>query len=187
MQQPPWRDDWPSPDPPPLGFDPRAVTDGRIAELQQRLRGELLERRILSAGRMGSGIDGAILALGLELAAGLAQRGVRRFDVFVLRVAADVDASLQELRPFVRGWYNGGRDLLEDFGVDISGMDSHEAVLAARNEMDRRASIVQRGTCRRPSCRAPAHLKGDLNGPRVPTICQLCHASRPWTRNGPAS
>ena len=44
--------------------------------------------------------------------------------------AADLDTSVESLRPYLRAWYNGARDMMEDAGLDIAGTDDPDTVRA---------------------------------------------------------
>ncbi|MND20844.1 Transglycosylase SLT domain protein [compost metagenome] len=118
----------------PLGSKPKAerpdtygvsnklVTADRAAELRKRLKAKLAQ--------LNSGIDPEILALGTELAVFHVEAGVRKFADFARTMAADLDMPLSRIRPYLRSWYNGSRDMMEDAGVSIEGMDSPDTVRA---------------------------------------------------------
>lgn len=96
------------------------VSDDRAAELRARLKEKL--------NQLNSGIDPEILAIGAELAVYHIERGARTFTAFAKNVAADLDVSMDKVRPYLRSWYNGARDMIEDMGSTIEGMDSAETV-----------------------------------------------------------
>ena len=96
------------------------VSDDRAAELRARLKAKL--------NQLNSGIDPEILAIGAELAVYHIERGARTFTAFAKNVAADLDVSMDKVRPYLRSWYNGARDMIEDMGGTIEGMDSAETV-----------------------------------------------------------
>ena len=96
------------------------VSDDRAAELRARLKAKL--------NQLNSGIDPEILAIGAELAVYHIERGARTFTAFAKNVAADLDVSMDKVRPYLRSWYNGARDMIEDMGGMIEGMDSAETV-----------------------------------------------------------
>ena len=96
------------------------VSDDRAAELRARLKAKL--------SQLNSGIDPEILAIGAELAVYHIERGARTFAAFAKNVASDLDVSMDKVRPYLRGWYNGARDMIEDMGGTIEGMDSAETV-----------------------------------------------------------
>lgn len=101
------------------------VTDARAAELRERLK------KKLNGGQVNAGLDPEILAIGAEMAVYHIERGARRFAAFSKAIANDLDMSVSSLRKYLRGWYNGARDLMEDGGQDVSGMDSADEVRAA--------------------------------------------------------
>lgn len=104
------------------GADNKLVTRQRASELRRRLKDKL--------NQASAGIDPEILAIGTELAAFHIEAGARRFGAFARAVADDLDQSLESLRPYLRAWYNGARDMMEDSGLSIDGMDDADAVRA---------------------------------------------------------
>lgn len=104
------------------GASNKLVTADRAAELRKRLKAKL--------GQLNSGIDPEVLALGAELAVFHIEAGVRQFSAFARTMASDLDMPLPKIRPYLRGWYNGARDMMEDAGVSIEGMDSPDKVRA---------------------------------------------------------
>lgn len=100
------------------------VTRDRAEEVRKRLREKL-------RGQLSSGIDPEILAMGAELAAFHIEAGARRFADFARAVAQDLGTTTEKLRPFLRAWYNGARDMLEDTGHDIAGTDDADVVRTA--------------------------------------------------------
>ncbi|MRN67953.1 PLxRFG domain-containing protein [Brucella sp. 10RB9213] len=106
------------------GANNKLVSRDRADEIRKKLRDKL-------RSQIGSGIDPEILALGTELAAFHIEAGARRFADFARAVASDMETSMEKLRPFLRAWYNGARDMMEDSGLDIAGTDDANAVKAA--------------------------------------------------------
>ena len=107
---------------PEYGANNKLVSQDRAAELRQRLKAKFAQ--------LNSGIDPEILAIGTELAVFHIEAGVRKFSAFAKAMAADLDMPLSRLRPYLRSWYNGARDMMEDSGISVEGMDSPEAVRA---------------------------------------------------------
>ncbi len=101
------------------------VTKDRAAELRAILKAKL------GGSQITAGIDPTILAAGAELAAFHIEAGARQFGAFVRAVADDLGMKPAALRQYARGWYNGARDMMEDAGLDIDGMDDADAVRAA--------------------------------------------------------
>ena len=106
----------------------RLVSDDRAAELRARLKAKL--------SQLNSGIDPEILAIGAELAVYHIERGARKFSAFAKNIANDLGVSVDKIRPYLRSWYNGARDMMEDMGADIQGMDSAETVRAELAKLD---------------------------------------------------
>lgn len=104
------------------------VSDDRAAELRARLKAKL--------SQLNSGIDPEIMAIGAELAIYHIERGARKFAAFAKNIAADLDVSVEKIRPYLRSWYNGARDMMEDMGADIQGMDNAETVRAELAKLD---------------------------------------------------
>ena len=106
----------------------RLVSDDRAAELRARLKAKL--------SQLNSGIDPEILAIGTELAVYHIERGARKFSAFAKNIANDLGVSVDKIRPYLRSWYNGARDMMEDMGADIQGMDSAETVRSELAKLD---------------------------------------------------
>lgn len=105
------------------------VTKSRAEELRAKLKAKL------DGTQLNAGIDPEMLAIGAELAAYHIEAGVRSFSAFARQMATDLGVSIEKIRPYLRSWYNGARDLMEDAGLDISGMDGPEEVRAALKEL----------------------------------------------------
>ena len=104
------------------------VSDDRAAELRARLKAKL--------SQLNSGIDPEIMAIGAELAVYHIERGARKFAALAKNIANDLDVSVEKIRPYLRSWYNGARDMMEDMGADIQGMDNAETVRAELEKLD---------------------------------------------------
>lgn len=113
---------------PEYGANNKLVSQDRAAELRQRLKAKF--------SQLNSGLDPEILAIGTELAVFHLEAGVRKFADFARTMATDLDVPLNRLRPYLRSWYNGGRDMMEDSGISIEGMDSPETVRAELAKLD---------------------------------------------------
>lgn len=114
---------------PGYGDNNKFVTKDRAAELRERLKAKI-------RNQLNSGFDPEVLAIGAELAAYHIEAGARRFAEFTKAISADLGMGLNALRPYLRAWYNSGRDLMEDAGQDVSGMDNAEAVRAILAQID---------------------------------------------------
>ena len=89
----------------------RLVTDERYAELRERMRKKLL-------GQMNIGIDPEILTIGTEMAVYHLEKGSRKFAEYATAMIADLGDAI---RPYLKAFYNGARDLPE---VAENGLDA---------------------------------------------------------------
>ena len=106
------------------------VTDDRAAELRRRLAEKI------NPGRLNSGIDPEIFTLGAELAVYHIERGARRFIAMSKAIAADLSMKPADLRRYLRSWYDGARNMMEDSDVSVDGMDSADTVRALLGSID---------------------------------------------------
>ena len=111
------------------GAKNKFVTADRAAIIRERLK------KKLDGSQLNAGPDPEILALGAELAAFHIEAGARKFKDFAVKIADDLGMAMNEIRPFLRSWYNGARDLMEDSGENIDGMDDAEAVKSGLREL----------------------------------------------------
>ena len=81
----------------------RLVTDERYAELRERMRKKL-------GGQMNMGIDPEILAIGTEMAVYHIEKGLRKFSDYSKAMIDDLGDAI---RPYLKSFYNGARDLPE--------------------------------------------------------------------------
>lgn len=89
----------PKSDQPPAAPGPkRLVSDDRMAELKAKLRAKM--------GQLNAGLDPEMVALGAELAVGYLERGLTKFRDWSAQVIADLG---ENVRPYLRGWYEGAR------------------------------------------------------------------------------
>lgn len=95
----------------------RLVTDERYAELRERMRKKL-------GGQMNIGIDPEILAIGTEMAVYHLEKGARKFTEFAKAMVADLG---DIIRPYLKAFYNGARNLPEvegsEFATDMTPYD----------------------------------------------------------------
>ena len=97
----------------------RLVTDERYAELKKRMQQKL-------RGQMNMGIDPEILAIGTEMAVYHIEKGARKFVDYAKAMIADLGDAI---RPYLKSFYNGARDLPEVESVGLTAeMDSYEEV-----------------------------------------------------------
>ena len=95
----------------------RLVTDERYAELRERMRKKL-------GGQMNMGIDPEILAIGTEMAVYHLEKGARKFADYAKVMITDLGDAI---RPYLKAFYNGARDLPEVAGMSAD-MTSYEDV-----------------------------------------------------------
>lgn len=110
------------------GANNKLVSQDRAAELRKKLKAKF--------SQLNSGLDPEILAIGTELAVFHLEAGVRKFADFARTMASDLDVPVKRLRPYLRSWYNGGRDMMEDSNISIEGMDSPDTVRAELAKLD---------------------------------------------------
>lgn len=78
-----------------------------------------------------SGFDPEMVSDGAQLAGFHLEAGQRNFMEVSRIIAAELNTDLIKLRPYLRAWFNGARDALEDFGIDVRDASTHEEVAAA--------------------------------------------------------
>jgi N12 class adenine-specific DNA methylase len=120
----------PAPKPAEYGANNTLVSSTRADELRAQLKAKF------NGSQLNSGLDPVILSLGTELAVYHLEAGVRKFATFAKTMADDLGQPLAKIRPYLRSWYNGGRDLMEDSGVSIEGMDDPTVVRAELAKLD---------------------------------------------------
>lgn len=95
------------------------VSDKRMQELKARMKKKL-------RGQLNAGVDPEVLAIGLELAVGYIDRGLSKFSRFAETLINDLG---EEVRPYIKAFYNGARDMPELVESGLSAeMDSYDAV-----------------------------------------------------------
>ena len=95
----------------------RLVTDARYEELKKRMRDKLL-------GQMNVGVDPEILAIGVEMAVYHIEKGARKFADYARGMIEDLG---DVIRPYLKAFYNGARDLPE-MSEYVSDMDDYQTV-----------------------------------------------------------
>ena len=96
----------------------KLVTDERYEELKRRMKAKL--------GQLNVGIDPEILAIGTEMAVYHIEKRARKFAEFAKAMIADLG---DVVRPYLKAFYNGARDLpeVEDSGLSAD-MTSYDEV-----------------------------------------------------------
>jgi len=99
----------------------KLVTDERYAELRLKMMQKL-------KGQMNMGIDPEILAIGTEMAVYHIEKGARKFVEYAKAMIADLSDAI---RPYLKAFYNGARDLpeMQESGL-AAEMDSYADVQA---------------------------------------------------------
>ena len=87
----------------------KLVTDERYEELKKRMKMKL-------RGQMNMGLDPEILAIGTEMAVYHIEKGARKFAEYAKGMIDDLG---DEIRPYLKAFYNGARDLpeVEEMGL----------------------------------------------------------------------
>lgn len=109
---------------PAYGANNKLVTTERAEALRERLRQKLKD----AGAQLNSGIDPEFMQIGTELAVYHMEAGVRSFGDFARTMGEYLGAKLSDIRPYLRSWYNGARDMMEDHGLDVAGLDDPDTV-----------------------------------------------------------
>lgn len=80
----------------------RLVTEDRYEELKKRMRAKL--------GQLNMGVDPEMLSIGTEMAIYHIEKGARTFGEYAKKMIADLG---DVIRPYLKAFYNGARDLPE--------------------------------------------------------------------------
>ena len=118
---------------PSFGSKNRIFTEQSREEALTRLRAKMQAQR--STLNSMPGMDPELMRDGMLVVGFYLEAGVRKFVEVSARVAEDLGATVRELRPYLRSWYNGARDMMEDNGLDITGMDSPDEVAIQLKKM----------------------------------------------------
>lgn len=107
--------------------DNNKIVSREVAEAaKQRIRQKMQAQRSTLSSMPG--MDPDLLKDGIVLTGFYLEAGIRRFADVSARLAEDFGTSVRQLRPYLRAWYNGARDMMEDNGVNVQGMDSADHV-----------------------------------------------------------
>lgn len=132
------------------------VTDDEYETLKKRMRMKL-------RGQLNMGIDPEILEIGISMAVYHIERGARKFTEYA---KAMIDDMGDDIRPYLKSFYNGVRDLPEAIkaeldrdmssyeevaGVDVANFDKpskdimeQAAQIAAETEVEKQAEVAQK-------------------------------------------
>ncbi len=142
------------------------VSDERMEELRKRLKQKVL-------GQMNMGIDPEVLAIGMELTAGYIDRGIKKFADYAKVMVDDMG---DVIRPYLKSFYNGARDLpeVQEAGLademtpydevrtfDVANFDKEHPNLIATAEM-----VVQEQKSNKQADIAKARLTNNRNTQR---------------------
>lgn len=132
------------------------VTDDEYETLKKRMRMKL-------RGQLNMGIDPEILEIGISMAVYHIERGARKFTEYA---KAMIDDMGDDIRPYLKSFYNGVRDLPEAIkaeldrdmssyeevaGIDVANFDKpskdimeQAAQIAAETEVEKQAEVAQK-------------------------------------------
>ena len=113
----------------------RLVTDERYEELKKRMRAKL-------RGQLNMGVDPEILAIGTEMAVYHIEKGARKFAEFAKDMIADLG---EAVRPYLKAFYNGARDLPEmaEYAEGLTPYDEVRAFDTANFDKPRKDVFAQ--------------------------------------------
>lgn len=146
------------------------VDDEAAAAAAHRLRARILAHEAET-------LDPELHALGVALAANRMERGAPGFYAAALAISTSLRTEPSRLHRFLRPWYEGARDLLEDNDRMPSGVDGPDAVRAALRAIsgtpDAPASTPLPQT---PDPQMPEPLPGLLDWPETSDAPEPLHA-----------
>ncbi len=111
----------------------KLVTKDRAEELRAKMRDRFKN--------ITAGVDPELMAMGAELAVFHIEAGARKFADFARAIRADLGLTMEQLRPFLRSWYNGARDMMEDMGAPVADMDGPDQVRAALSALQEEGNV----------------------------------------------
>lgn len=145
--------------------------DAALAKLREKLKTQI-----------SAGIDPEILAAGAEVAGYHIEAGARKFLDFARAVADELGTSVQSLRQYLRAWYNGARDMLEDSGVDVSDMDTPDQVREALKNLTEAKDVPSAGVGLEPGGEGGPAANGVREAPVSAEPSGIEHGSRAGER-----
>ena len=109
----------------------RLVSEDRYAQLRERMRGKLSQLNV--------GIDPEMLSIGIEMAVYHIENGAYKFADFTRKMVADLGDAI---RPYLKAFYNGARDLPEmkeystqmDSYADVSSVNVNDVTMEETDE-----------------------------------------------------
>ncbi len=108
----------------------RLVSEDRYAQLRERMRGKLSQLNV--------GIDPEMLSIGIEMAVYHIENGAYKFADYTRKMVADLGDAI---RPYLKAFYNGARDLPEmqeysaqmDSYADVSPVNVNDIIVEGTN------------------------------------------------------
>ena len=119
------------------GAKNKLVSKDRAEELRAKLKAKI-------HGRLSAGIDPEILAIGTELAVFHIEAGARKFTDLARAIAEDLETTTARIKPYLRSWYNGARDMMEDSGFNVDDMDSPDVVRSELAKLEKAETDAER-------------------------------------------
>lgn len=109
----------------------RLVSEDRYAQLRERMKGKLSQLNV--------GIDPEMLSIGIEMAVYHIENGAYKFADFTRKMVADLGDAI---RPYLKAFYNGARDLPEmkeystqmDSYADVSSVNVNDVTMEETDE-----------------------------------------------------
>lgn len=137
------------PDPKPAASDAAKASDyGAKNTLVSQSRAEELRAKLREKAKnnLFGGLDTEMMAWGTELAVFHLEAGIRKFSDLAAAMARDLGTTPIKLKPYLRSWYSGARDMMEDHGLSVDGMDSPDVVRTELAKIDsQNADAAQSG------------------------------------------
>lgn len=141
---------------------PTAATAPLVDDAAAAAAAHSLRARILADE--AATLDPELHALGVALAANRMERGAPGFYAAALAISSALRTEPNRLRRFLRPWYEGARDMLEDNDRMPTGVDGADAVRAAL----RAISGTPDAPAVKPAPLLPEPLPGLLDWPETP-------------------
>ena len=117
------------------GENNKGVSRERYEELKERMRKKL-------RGQLNMGIDPEILAIGTEMAAYHLEAGARKFADFAKRMIEELGDAI---RPYLKSFYNGARDLpeMERYEKEMTPYDEVKRFDVLNFDKEKKADYVE--------------------------------------------
>ena len=159
------------------GASNKLVSQSRADELRAKLREK-------AKNHMFGGLDTEMMAWGTELAVFHLEAGVRKFSDLVAAMASDLGTTPAKLKPYLRSWYNGARDMMEDHGLSIEGMDSPDTVRAELAKIDDKPAQADNIEAKTAPATESTNHANSVSGEQLPQRNQAAAAEDAAPGNG---